>query len=165
MGNRRRSPRNIEEVANKRNLKNIFEICFIISVFSCSFGALLGGFNNIYCFAHFSVLFYTHWEIIFDIVSFIAVVFGNLLFYVGAVRLNVIYEKEKIISIAYKKALALFDISCVFIFTFLMRVADRYIGLQSTVSAITALLGVLLIASSIIASKKISKKLSHEKDN
>ena len=113
----------VEEVANEKNLLNIYHICFLISCFICGFGALLGGFYEIYCIRAFKILFYTHWEIIFAAVSFFCIVFGNLLFYISALRLNVIYPKEKIIKMSFKKALALLTISLVFIVAFLVRIA------------------------------------------
>ena len=155
----------VEEVENERNLMNVFNICFIIAAFSAVFGALLGGFTNIYCFNHFRTLFYTHWEIIFDAVSFTAVVFANLLFYSSAVRLNVLFEKPKIILLSHKKALFLLMMSCIFILSFLMRVANRYIDLKFTVAAAAALLGAAVIIACVIVSKKIERKLREdEKD-
>ena len=153
----------VEEVANEKNLLNLFNISFIISMFSVVFGALLGGFTNIYCFRHFSVLFYTHWEIIFDAVSFTAIVFGNLLFYVSAMRLNVRREKDEIVALSYKKALALLVVSSVFILSFLMRVANRYIDLPNTVAGVTALLGLLTVVGAAFASRKFKKRFNDEK--
>ena len=153
----------VEEVANKKNLLNIFNISFIVSIFACAFGALLGGFNNVYCFLHFRTLFYTHWEIIFDAVSFAAIVFGNLLFYVSAVRLELRFTKPEIIALSFRRALSLFILSCVFLLSFLMRVVNRYVRLDITVAAAAALLGVLVIAGSIVASKKLGRKYSIEK--
>lgn len=152
----------VEEIANEKNLMNLFSICSIVSLFLCVSGALLGAFTNIYCYAHFSrVLFYTHWEIIFDALAFFAVVFGNLLFYVSAVRLNLVMEKREIMKRAHKKSLSLIVISCVFFFSFLARVANRYIQLEYTVAAVAALLGILLIISAVVASKKIERKLEN----
>ncbi len=112
----------VEEVANEKNLLNIYHICFLISCFICSFGALLGGFYETYCIFAFRILFYTHWEIIFAAVAFFCVVFGNLLFYISALRLNVIYPKEKIIKMSLKKAISLALISAVFLLAFIIRI-------------------------------------------
>lgn len=51
----------VEEVANEKNLLNIFHICFLISCFICTFGALIGGFTEVYSAYNFRILFYTHW--------------------------------------------------------------------------------------------------------
>ena len=111
----------VEEVANEKNLLNIYHICFLISCFICGFGALLGGFYEIYCIRSFKILFYTHWEIIFAAVAFFCIVFGNLLFYISALRLNVIYPKEKIIRMSAKKAIFLLALSLIFIIAFIAR--------------------------------------------
>ncbi len=147
----------VEEVANENNLLNIFHICFIISVFACAFGALLGGFNEVYCTVTFITLFYTHWEIIFAAVSFVAVVFGNLLFYISAVRLNVIYDKNKIISLVYKKAIVLFMLSYVFISTFLVRIIDHYLRNKTAEFTALAIATLIVIALCFLIAGKIKK--------
>ena len=152
----------VEEVANEKNLLNIFHICFLISCFVCGFGALLGSFNEIYSMFSFKVLFYTHWEIIFAAVAFFCIVFGNLLFYISALRLNVIYTKEKIILISYNKALSLFMISILFILTFIIRIIDHYLWLYYTELMIGALIYVIMIVLCIVLSKKMEKKYSDE---
>ena len=111
----------VEEVANEKNLLNIYHICFLISCFICGFGTLLGGFYEIYCIRSFKILFYTHWEIIFAAVAFFCIVFGNLLFYISALRLNVIYPKERIIRMSAKKAIFLLTLSLIFIIAFIAR--------------------------------------------
>ncbi len=115
----------VEEVANEKNILNIFNICFAVAAFCCAFGALLGGFCEIYCDYNFRILFYNHWEIIFSAVSFFAIVLGNLIFYIAAIRLNVLFDKRQIIKITYKKALALAFLSYIFIALFLIRIIDR----------------------------------------
>ena len=149
----------VEEVANEKNRKNIFSVCWIISFFSCVSGALLGNFNNIYCFVHFqSILFYTHWEIIFDAAAFFAVVFGCLLFSVSAVRLNVIMDRDEIIARTYKKAIALSVISLSFVVIFFMRVVDRYVRLGGAVAIGALAVGAVIIAAAFIAAAKLKKK-------
>ena len=115
----------VEEVANEKNILNIFNICFAVAAFCCAFGALLGGFCEIYCDYNFRILFYNHWEIIFAAVSFFAIVLGNLIFYIAVIRLGVLFDKRQIIRIAYKKALALAFLSYIFITLFLIRIIDR----------------------------------------
>ncbi len=152
----------VEEVANEKNLLNIYNICFLISCFVCGFGALLGGFNEIYSMFSFKILFYTHWEIIFAAVAFGCIVFGNLLFYISALRLNVIYPKEKIILLSYKKAFSLFMISVVFALTFVIRIIDHYLWLHYTELMVGALIYVVLIVLCVVVSKKIEKKYRDE---
>ncbi|MBE6836288.1 MAG: helix-turn-helix transcriptional regulator [Ruminococcaceae bacterium] len=148
----------IEEVANEKNLLNIFHICFLISCFVCAFGSLLGGFSEIYSTLCFRVLFYTHWEIIVAAVAFFCIVFGNLLFYISALRLNVIYTKEKILALTYKKAAVLFLISLVFILTFLIRIIDHYLWLPITEFAIGTLLYTVAVILCTVWLKKTEKK-------
>ena len=147
----------VEEVANEKNLLNIFHISFLISCFICSFGALLGGFTEVYSAYNFKILFYTHWEIIFAAAAFFCIVFGNLLFYISALRLNVIYPKEKIIALSYKKAIALFMISFVFVLTFAIRLIDKVVDMENLEMAIGALVYIIMIAVCVIVSRKLEK--------
>jgi transcriptional regulator with XRE-family HTH domain len=148
----------VEEVANEKNLLNIFHICFLISCFVCAFGTLIGGFNEIYCTLCFRVLFYTHWEIIFAAVGFFCIVFGNLLFYISALRLNVIYPKETIIQITYKKAAILFMISFFFILTFIIRIVDHYLWLTYAEMIGGALIMIITVILCIAFTKKTERK-------
>jgi hypothetical protein len=134
----------VEEVANEKNLINIFNICFAVSAFFCTFGALLGGFTEIYSTLNFKVLFYNHWEIIFAAVSFFAIVLGNLFFYMAAIRLNMIYSKKKIIKRIYKKAIFLAFMSYLFAGLFLVRIIDHFFWLYITEYTVFLLLTVAL---------------------
>lgn len=152
----------VEEVANEKNLLNIYHICFLISCFICTFGALLGGFTEVYSAYNFKILFYTHWEIIFAAVAFFCIVFGNLLFYISAMRLNVIYPKERIIALSYKKAMGLFMISLVFILTFAIRLIDKIVDMENLEMLCGA---IILIAIAVICSavsKRIERKYNGE---
>ena len=148
----------VEEVANEKNLLNLFHICFLISCFICTFGALLGGFTEVYSAYSFRILFYTHWEIIFVAVGFFCIVFGNLLFYISAMRLNVIYPKEKIIAMSVKKTLVLFLISFAFVLTFLIRLIDKIVDMENLEMLCGVLIMIVLTAACTIISKKVERK-------
>ncbi len=148
----------VEEVANEKNLLNIYHICFLVSLFICSFGALLGGFTEVYSAYNFRILFYTHWEIIFAAVGFFCIAFGNLLFYISAMRLNVIYPKEKIIAMSVKKTLTLFVISFAFILTFFIRLIDKVVDMENLEMLCGALILTALTVVCIFISKKTERK-------
>ena len=148
----------VEEVANEKNLLNIYHICFLISLFICSFGALLGGFTEVYSAYNFRILFYTHWEIIFAAVGFFCIAFGNLLFYISAMRLNVIYPKGKIIAMSVKKTLTLFVISFAFILTFFIRLIDKVVDMENLEMLCGALILTALTVVCIFISKKTERK-------
>ena len=151
----------VEEVANEKNLINIFNICFAVSAFCCSFGALLGGFTEIYSTLNFRILFYNHWEIIFAAVSFFAIVIGNLIFCIAAIRLNVIYDKINILRLSYKKGIILAFLSYVFVALFLVRIINRYLWLPISEFIGFFILTAIAVAISVIAVKKIDKRLDN----
>ena len=152
----------VEEVANEKNLLNIYHICFLISCFICTFGTLLGGFTEVYCAYNFKILFYTHWEIIFAAVAFFCISFGNLLFFISAMRLNVIYPKEKIIAMSVKKALSLFVISFAFVLTFVIRLIDKLVDMENLEMLCGALILIVIVAICTIISKRTEKKFNNE---
>lgn len=114
----------VEEIENKDNLLNLFHIAFVISLFFAIFGALLGTITELYCIWAFSILFYTHWEIMFVAVSLLAMVAAGLVFSVGVTRLSVTYTKKEIISLCKKKGLLLSVISVVFPLSFAARITE-----------------------------------------
>ncbi|MBQ9531307.1 MAG: helix-turn-helix transcriptional regulator [Eubacterium sp.] len=152
----------VEEVANEKNLLNIYHICFLISCFICTFGALLGGFTEVYCAYNFKILFYTHWEIIFAAVAFFCIAFGNLLFYISALRLNVIYPKEKIIAMSVKKMLSLFVISVAFVLTFFIRLIDKIVDMENLEMLCGALILIIIAVICSVVSKRIERKYNNE---
>ncbi len=104
---------------------NDSKIWFILSFFFGIFGALLGTITEAYCIWAFSILFYTHWEIMFGAVSLFAEVVSIITFVFGVYRvvpdLNVKtfneYCRNNII-----KFLTYFAIWFSFPFSFLMRI-------------------------------------------
>ena len=153
----------VEEVANEKNLLNIYHICFLISCFICTFGALLGGFTEVYCAYNFKILFYTHWEIIFAAVAFVCITFGNLLFYISALRLNVIYPKEKIIAMSVRKIFTLFVISFAFVLTFLIRLIDKVVDMENLEMLCGVLILIVIAAICSVVSKRVKRKHGNEK--
>lgn len=73
-------------------------VCFILSAFVGAFGALLGVGNKVYCAWAFSILYYTHWEIIFDAVSFVALAVSALGFMLGIFELNHNADRDYILQ-------------------------------------------------------------------
>lgn len=151
----------VEEVANEKNLLNIFNMCFAFSLFCCAFGALLGGFTEIYSTLNFKILFYNHWEIIFAAVSFFAIILGNLVFYIAAIRLNVIYDKKQIIKLSYKKAITLAFLSYIFAGLFLVRIIDHFLWLYITEYLVFTVITAALAIICILTVKKIDKRLDN----
>ena len=114
----------VTEVENRDNLENLFKICFVIALFFAIFAALLGTITEIYSMWAFSILFYTHWEIMFVAVSLVALIASGLVFTVGVTRLGVSYNKDEIIKIAGKKGFALSAVLAVFPLSFIARIID-----------------------------------------
>lgn len=94
----------VTEIENKDNLKNLFQISYIISLFFAVFGAILGTVTLAYSTWAFNILFYTHWEIIFVAMSFCAMIVSGLSFAIGTTRLKVSYSIDEIKSMTAKKA-------------------------------------------------------------
>ncbi len=117
----------VTEVANKDNLDNLFLISYIVSLFIGIFGALLGGFYELYSIWAFRWLFYNHWEIIFVAVSLFCTIISGLIFSVGVARLGVYYSKEEIKDKVMKKASILATILSVFPIAFLARLFDCFV--------------------------------------
>lgn len=113
----------VEEIASRDNLDNIFLISYIISLFVGIFAALLGGITEVYSLCFFDILFYTHWEVMFVVVSLFAVILSGLVFSIGATRLAVAYPPGEIKNKVSKKAWLLALILGIFPLTFVMRVS------------------------------------------
>lgn len=143
----------VTEVENRDNLENLFKICFVIALFFAIFAALLGTITEIYSMWAFSVLFYTHWEIMFVAVSLVALIASGLVFTVGVTRLGVSYNKDEIIKIAGKKGFALSAVLAVFPLSFIARI----IGVSRWGVFMPYIMAVILIAVIIIM------KIAYEK--
>lgn len=114
----------VTEVSNKDNINNIFKMMYITALFFAAFGSILGSVTEIYNIWAFNILFYTHWEIIFVAVAFVAIMASALVFSLAVTRLQVSYTKDEIIHMVSKKALALGTIISVFPMTFILRIID-----------------------------------------
>lgn len=114
----------ITEIENKENLANLFQISYIISLFFAVFGAILGCVTLAYSTWAFNILFYTHWEIIFVVVSFCAMVVSGLVFTVGATRLKVSFDRDTIKSMVAKKAWLLSAFIATLPCAFVVRLVD-----------------------------------------
>lgn len=113
----------VEEIASRDNLDNIFLISYIISLFVGIFAALLGGITEVYSLCFFDILFYTHWEVMFVVVSLFAVILSGLVFSIGSTRLAVAYPPGEIKKKVCNKAWLLALILGIFPLTFIMRVS------------------------------------------
>lgn len=138
--------------------KNIFKFLYVIAFFLAVFSALLGGITELYCIWAFPVLFYTHWEIMFVAASLITTVLGLLAFALGAVRLNMDYDKKEVTAYLYKKAAVLAAVFTVFPLTFLARIIDysRWGYFMPYIMAVIII--VLIILGSRIYKKTGEKK-------
>lgn len=143
----------ITEIENKGNLINFFKISFVISLFFALFGMLLGTVTELYSMWAFTILFYTHWEIMFVAVSLMAVVASGLVFTVGVTRLGISYNKSEIIGIAGKKGLLLSGVLIIFPLSFIARVTE--ISRWGTYTPY--IMAVLIIAVAIIMKKVYDK--------
>lgn len=114
----------VTEVSNKNNINNIFQMMYIVSLFFALFGTILGSITELYCIWAFSILFYTHWEIIFVAVSFTAVVLSALIFALALTRMQISYTKKEILHKAGKKAWIIALIISIFPATFILRIID-----------------------------------------
>lgn len=154
----KKEPENIKvtEVESKENLKNIFQITYVISIFIGAFSTLLGAVTELYSVWAFRILFYTHWEIIFCAVSLFTLVASGLVFSVGITRLRVSYSRSEIKSLVIKKAWLLTLILSIFPTTFLLRLIDCFlpmINVWIVAIAFAVLLGVIFT----VMYRKISK--------
>lgn len=115
----------IENKNETEKAKYNSKICFVFSFFLGVFGAVLGVVNKIYCTWAFSILYYTHWEIIFDAVSLFAVVCSGLAFMLGVFEIN--HELDRRFFIEYckdnlRKALISCALWTAFPFAFITRI-------------------------------------------
>lgn len=154
----KKEPENIKvtEVESKENLKNIFQITYVISIFIGAFSTLLGAVTELYSVWAFRILFYTHWEIIFCAVSLFTLVAGGLVFSVGITRLRVSYSKSEIKSLVIKKAWLLTLILSIFPTTFLLRLIDCFLPMIN-VWIVAIAFAVLLAVIFTVMYMKISK--------
>lgn len=143
----------VEEIENKDNLINLFKISFVISLFFAIFSAILGMVTEFYCIWAFSILFYTHWEILFVAVSLAAEIAAGLVFTVGVTRLGVSYDKKAIVEIAGKRGLLLAWVLVVFPIAFIARIA---LWIELLAAYIPALIFIALL---IITPKLIYDKI------
>lgn len=154
----KKEPENIKvtEVESKENLKNIFQITYVISIFIGAFSTLLGAVTELYSVWAFRILFYTHWEIIFCAVSLFTLVASGLVFSVGITRLRVSYSKSEIKSLVIKKAWLLTLILSIFPTTFLLRLIDCFLPMINVWIVAIAFAALLAVIFTVMY-RKISK--------
>lgn len=145
----------ITEIENRDSVYNFFLITYVISLFVAVFSALLGGITEIYCIWAFSILFYTHWEIIFAATSLFSTILSGLVFSIGLTRLSVSYSNEEIMMKSKKKIWVLSVILSVFPATFFLRILDIFIATKIVWIIGVILAIVLAIAFYILYQKKV----------
>ena len=145
----------ITEIENRDSVYNFFLITYVISLFVGVFSALLGGITEIYCIWAFSILFYTHWEIIFAATALFSTILSGLVFSIGLTRLSVSYSNEEIMMKSKKKIWVLSVILSVFPATFFLRILDIFIATKIVWIIGIVLAIVLAIAFYILYKKKV----------
>lgn len=102
-----------------------FKLLYILALFMAAAGAILGSITEVYSMWAFpTILFYTHWEIMFAAVSLAAEIAASLAFVIGIVRLQLEFSKSQIMSHIRYKALILFVILSLFPLSFVARIID-----------------------------------------
>lgn len=144
----------ITEIENKDNLKNIFQIAYIISLFFGIFGAILGVVTLAYSTWAFNILFYTHWEIIFVAVSFAALIISGLVFAIGTTRLRVSYTDDEIKPMVAKKLWLVSLLVASLPSAFIVRLVDCFIGLPKLAFIIVLAVDIITFSILWIRAKK-----------
>ena len=125
----------VTEIANGDNLKNIFQILSTVSLFFAIFSALLGGFTNLYSIWAFNVLFFNHWEIVFDALSFFAILTSVLVFTVGVIRLKLNFDEKRVKAEALNKGALIGLVGSVFICSFIGRIIDHVLSVSGILAS------------------------------
>ena len=120
----------VTEIANDDNIKNTFQILSAVSLFLAIFSALLGGFTGLYGIWAFNVLFFNHWEIIFDALSFCSLLISMLIFTVGVIRLRLNFDERQVKASAMNKGALIGLIGSVFICSFIGRIIDHILAVS-----------------------------------
>lgn len=144
----------ITEIENKDNLKNLFQISYIISLFFAAFGAILGCVTLAYSTWAFNILFYTHWEIIFVAMSFCAMIVSGLSFAIGTTRLKVSFAVDEIKSMVAKKAWLISLLIASLPAAFVVRLFDCFLRLPKLGFVIVLVINVLVFAISYLKVRK-----------
>ena len=126
----------VTELANGDNMKNLFEILAAVSFFCALVGALLGCFTNLYGIWAFNVLFFNHWEIIFDAVSFFALILSAPLFTVGVIRLRLSFSKQQVRQMAFQKGAVIGLMAAAFLCAFSARLIDHALSVSGALAHI-----------------------------
>ncbi len=144
----------VVEVENKDNLKNLFQISYIISLFFAVFGAVLGTVTLAYSTWAFNILFYTHWEIIFVVASFCAMIVSGLSFAIGVTRLNVSYAIDEIKSMVAKKAWLISLLIASLPAAFVVRLFDCFLRLPKLGFVIVLVVNIIIFVISWLKVRK-----------
>lgn len=114
-----------KEADNSKKHLHEFKLLYILALFLAAAAAILGGVTEVYSMWAFpSILFYTHWEIMFAAVSLAAEIVSALAFVIGIVRLQLALSAAQIISHTKFKSLILFIILSIFPLSFFTRIID-----------------------------------------
>ena len=120
----------VTEVADRANLYNTYRVFFVIALFSAVFSALAGTLTQVYCIYAFKILFYTHWEILFDAAALFSGVLAALLYTVGLTRLSLGCEPGELHQSTRRRTRALILVLLPFPLSFLLRVVSVFLPLS-----------------------------------
>lgn len=144
----------VTEIENKDNLKNLFQIAYIISLFFGIFGAILGCVTLAYSTWAFNILFYTHWEIIFVAISFASLIVSGLSFAIGTTRLRVSYSDDEIKPMIAKKLWLVSLLVASLPSAFIVRLFDCFLRLPKLGFIIVVVVDIIAFSILWIKAKK-----------
>ena len=148
----------VPERASADKEKNLFQILSTVSLFFSLVAALLGSFTNLYSIWAFAFLFYNHWEIIFDAISFFSLILSGLAFTVGVIRLGVSFDKEQLKALAFKKGALITFLSSLFVASFVGRLADHLFRSNLVAYSVFAVLALFFAEVYIVALREVSRE-------
>lgn len=131
----------VTEIADRKNICNIYRILSALSLIIAIFAALLGTLTEVYCIYAFRILFYTHWEVLFSAISLGASLVAVALYTIGVIRLGLVFTPAERRRISFRHTWMLIVILCPFPLSFFLRLLSvflsvEYLWLEALISAI-----------------------------
>lgn len=140
----------VTEVADRKNLFNIYRILFTIALFFAIFAAILGTVNEVYSIWAFRILFYTHWEILFSFTALGASVAAGLLYAIGVTRLSLGYDEAEIYRLTHRRTWTLVAILLPFPAAFVVRIITVFLPVRYQWLVAFAVIAVTAVAAVLI---------------
>lgn len=147
----------VTEIESKSTVENWLKITYIIALFVGAFGAILSFVTLAYNAWAFHILFYNHWEIMFVVVSLMAMVLSVLSFCIGVTKMEIYYTKQEILKIVDKRALRIALINSVLPYMFLLRIVSVSV-LRDFTLIFALLLAIAWFITLILVRRKIYAK-------